>query len=139
MPLLFICRAVITTAFSLYSAYNPFSPMPDTLTTISADDLKEALESEHPPVVINTLPREAHQAKHIPGSINVPTDDIDRVKTLVPNEDEPLVVYCANADCTASPTAAQELEEMGYTNVLDFEDGYAGWRQAGYPLAGEEA
>jgi len=113
--------------------------MPDTLTTISADDLKEALESEHPPVVINTLPREAHQAKHIPGSINVPTDDIDRVKTLVPNEDEPLVVYCANADCTASPTAAQELEEMGYTNVLDFEDGYAGWRQAGYPLAGEEA
>ncbi len=113
--------------------------MPETLTTISADDLKEALEGEHPPVVINTLPREAHEAKHIPGSINVPTDDIDRVETLVPNEDEQIVVYCANADCDASPTAAQKLEEMGYTNVLDFEEGYAGWRQAGHPLAGKEA
>ncbi|PSQ84180.1 MAG: rhodanese-like domain-containing protein [Bacteroidetes bacterium QH_2_63_10] len=113
--------------------------MPKTLTTISADDLKAALESERPPVVINTLPREAHEAKHIPGSINVPTDDIDQVETLVPNKDEQIVVYCANADCTASPTAAQTLEEMGYTNVLDFEDGYAGWRQAGYPLVGEDA
>jgi rhodanese-related sulfurtransferase len=113
--------------------------MPDTLTTISADDLKETLESEHPPVVINTLPKEAHEAKHIPGSINVPTDDMDQVETLVPNKDEQIVVYCANADCTASPTAAQALEEMGYTNVLDFEDGYAGWRQAGYPLVGEDA
>jgi len=113
--------------------------MPKTLTTISADDLKAALESERPPVVINALPREAHEAKHIPGSINVPTDDIDQVETLVPNKDEQIVVYCANADCTASPTAAQTLEEMGYTNVLDFEDGYAGWRQAGYPLVGEDA
>jgi rhodanese-related sulfurtransferase len=112
--------------------------MPRTLTTISADDLKEALESEHPPVVINTLGQDAHEAKHIPGSINVPSDDIDRVKTLVPNKNEQIVVYCANADCDASPRAAQTLEEMGYTNVLDFENGYAGWRQAGYPLDGEE-
>ncbi|MFB6271817.1 MAG: rhodanese-like domain-containing protein [Salinibacter sp.] len=113
--------------------------MPNTLTTISADDLKDMLESDHPPVVINTLPRDAHEAKHIPGSINVPTDDIEQVETLVPNEDEPIVVYCANADCDASPAAAEALEEMGYSNVTDFEDGYAGWRQAGYPLVGDEA
>jgi rhodanese-related sulfurtransferase len=113
--------------------------MPKTLTTISADNLKDALESEHPPVLINTLPQEAHEAKHIPGSVNVPTDDIEEVERLVPNKDEPIVVYCANADCDASPTAAQALEELGYTDVIDFEDGYAGWRQAGYPLTGEEA
>jgi len=113
--------------------------MPKTLTTISAEDLKEALESEHPPVLINTLPRKAHEAKHIPGSVNVPVDAIDQVDALVPNKDEQIVVYCANADCEASPKAAQKLEEMGYTNVVDFEDGYAGWRQAGYPLTGEKA
>lgn len=113
--------------------------MPTTLTTISAEDLKDALDSETPPVLINTLPRDAHEAKHIPGSVNVPVDDIDRVEDLVPNKDEPIVVYCANADCTASLTAAETLEEMGYTNVTDFEDGYAGWRQAGHSLVGEEA
>jgi rhodanese-related sulfurtransferase len=113
--------------------------MPEPLTTITADDLKEALESEHPPVLINTLPREAHEARHIPGSVNVPVDDIEHIEAIVPNKDDRIVVYCANADCTASPKAAQKLEEMGYTNVTDFEDGYAGWRQAGYPLVGAEA
>lgn len=113
--------------------------MPETLTTISTDELKDALESEHPPILINTLPRTAHKAKHIPGSVNVPVDDIDRVEDLVPNKDAPIAVYCANADCTASLTAAEKLEEMGYTNVTDFEDGYAGWRQAGHSLVGEEA
>jgi len=113
--------------------------MPETLTTITADELKDALASDRPPVLINTLPRTAHEARHIPGSINVPTDDIDQVEALVPNKDDRIVVYCANADCTASPTAAETLEEMGYTNVVDFEDGYAGWRQAGYSLVGTEA
>lgn len=113
--------------------------MPDTLTTLTADELKNALESEQPPVLINVLPREAHEARHIPGSINIPTDDIEQVETVVPNKDDAIVVYCANADCDASPTAAQLLEERGYTNVADFEDGYAGWRQAGYPLVGAEA
>ena len=113
--------------------------MPETLTTISADELKDALESEHPPVLINALPRTAHEARHIPGSVNVPVEEADRVEALVPNTDESIVVYCANADCTASPKLARTLEEMGYTNVVDFEDGYAGWRRAGYPLVGTEA
>lgn len=113
--------------------------MPETLTVITADELKTQLEGEQPPVVINVLPAEAHRARHIPGSINVPGDDIELVERLVPNKDDSIVVYCANADCTASPHAAEQLEEMGYTNVVDFEDGYAGWRQAGFPLVGEEA
>jgi len=113
--------------------------MPETLTHVSADELKQQLESERPPVLVNTLPRQAHEAKHIPGSVNVPVDDIDQIENLVPNKDEAVVVYCANADCDASPKAARALEEKGYTNVADFEDGYAGWRQAGYSLVGTEA
>jgi len=112
--------------------------MSDTLATISADDLKGKLEGEHPPVLINTLPRKAHAATHIPGSVNVPMDEIDRMEALVPNKDEPVVVYCANAGCDVSLKAAHALEDKGYTNVIDFEDGYAGWRQAGYPLVGEK-
>ena len=113
--------------------------MPETLKTISASELKSALEGEHPPVLINALPRDAHEARHIPGSISVPVENAEQVEDIVPNKDEPIVVYCANADCDASPTAAQALEERGYTNVIDFEAGYAGWRQAGYSLVGADA
>ena len=112
--------------------------MADTLTVITADALKEQLESDTPPVLINVLPPSAHEARHIPGSINVPVDDIGQVEDLTLNKDVPIVVYCANADCTASSNAAHLLEERGYTNVADFEDGYAGWRRAGYPLVGAE-
>jgi rhodanese-related sulfurtransferase len=112
--------------------------MPDTLTVITADALKEQLESDTPPVLINVLPQSAHETRHIPGSINVPVDDIEQVEQLVPNKDAPIVVYCANADCTASSKATQLLVKRGYTNVADFEDGYAGWRRAGYPLIGAE-
>ncbi|PSQ96816.1 MAG: rhodanese-like domain-containing protein [Bacteroidetes bacterium SW_9_63_38] len=105
--------------------------MADTLTVITAGDLKQQLESDTPPVLINTLPQSAREARHIPGSINVPVGDIEQVEQLVPNTDAPIVVYCANADCDASPEAARPLEEHGYTNVADFEGGYAGWRRAG--------
>jgi rhodanese-related sulfurtransferase len=112
--------------------------MPETLKTISASELKSALEGEHPPVLINALPRDAHEARHIPGSISVPVENAEQVEDIVPNRDEPIVVYCANADCDASPKLAHKLEERGYTNVADFEDGYAGWRQVGHPLVGTD-
>lgn len=113
--------------------------MIETLTTRSAQELKEALASDTPPVVINVLDHDAYRAEHIPGSINIPVDQISTVETVLPYKDEHIVVYCANADCDASPKAARKLEAMGYTNVSDFEAGYAGWRNAGFPLVGEEA
>jgi len=109
-----------------------------TLTTISAQDLKQQLQSDRPPVLINVLSREVYRKRRVPGSISVPQDDIDQVQQIVPDTAQPIVVYCANADCTASPESAERLEELGYTNVHDFEGGLAGWRQAGFDLIGEE-
>lgn len=58
---------------------------------------------------------------------------------VFPYKDAEIVVYCANADCTASPELAEKIEEMGYSNVSDFEKGLAGWENAGYELIGNEA
>jgi rhodanese-related sulfurtransferase len=116
--------------------------MPDPVTdehVISVDELESLCRSDAPPILINTLPAAAHRAKHIPGSINVPVDDLDLVETIVPNKDDFIVVYCANNSCTASTTALETLQDMGYTNVRDFEGGYAAWRRAGHPLVGDNA
>jgi rhodanese-related sulfurtransferase len=43
-------------------------------------------------------------------------------------------VYCASRSCTASPTLAQKLVDIGFTNVVDFEGGIAEWEHAGYRL-----
>lgn len=107
-----------------------------TLQTIDAETLRQKMTGEHAPILINALDRDAFIAKHIPGSINIPTENAEMAKEVLPFMDAEIVVYCANKDCTASPNLAQKLEEMGYTNVSDFEAGLAGWRSAGYKLIG---
>lgn len=109
-----------------------------TLQRISAERLFENMKSDTRAVVINALSRESYAAKHIPGSINIPTDEIEMVEQIVPDKQQNIVVYCANADCDASLKAAEALQEMGYENVWDFEEGLAGWKQAGYTLTGQD-
>ncbi|WP_040517065.1 rhodanese-like domain-containing protein [Gracilimonas tropica] len=109
-----------------------------TLQRVDAETLYRKMTGEHAPVIINALQRDAFIAKHIPGSINIPEENAEVAEQVLPYRDAEIIVYCANSDCTASPTLAQKLEEMGYTNVSDFEEGLSGWRKAGYELIGNE-
>lgn len=109
-----------------------------TLQQMNAETLHRKMTGEHAPIIINALSRDAYLAKHIPGSINIPAENAELAKEVIPFMDAEIVVYCANSDCDASPNLAQKLEEMGYTNVSDFEEGLAGWRQSGYELAGTD-
>ncbi|MDZ7720072.1 MAG: rhodanese-like domain-containing protein [Balneolaceae bacterium] len=110
-----------------------------TLQRIDAKTLNQRLKGTQPPILINALGKDAFIARHIPGSINIPTENAEMAQNVIPYKDAEIVVYCANADCTASPELAEKLEDMGYTNVKDFPEGLAGWRSAGFNLVGEEA
>ncbi|MDZ7692184.1 MAG: rhodanese-like domain-containing protein [Balneolaceae bacterium] len=103
--------------------------MLDTLQSINASILHDKLKSEARPVLINVLSEQSYVAKHIPGSINIPLENIEMIEAVVPDKEEDIVLYCANADCDASPTAAEKILDMGYSNVWDFEDGLAGWNR----------
>lgn len=105
---------------------------------ITAEKLYNNLNSENRPVLINALGPDAYISKRIPGSINVPSSEPDIIESIVPDQDQPIVVYCANSDCEASPTLARKLMDKGYNHVLDFDEGLAGWRKAGYTLVGKE-
>jgi len=52
---------------------------------------------------------------HIPGSVNIPLQSIDKVASLVENKDRPLYVYCQSG--FRSGQASDELRQMGYSNV----------------------
>lgn len=109
-----------------------------TLQTIDVETLHRKITGEHSPIIINALAKDAYLAKHIPGSINIPTGNAEIATEVIPYMDAEIIVYCANADCDASPKLAQKLEEMGYTHVSDFEEGLTGWRKAGYELMGTD-
>lgn len=101
------------------------------MQSITRDDLKRMNEQQHEDfVLINVLPRDAFQKRHIRTSINVPGGDDDFVETVervAGGKDRKIVVYCASFDCDASPKAGRKLEEAGFTQVYDYEGGTEDW------------
>jgi len=102
--------------------------------TIDAQALHALLASDERPVVVNALAREAFDDERIPGSVSIPTADALRLAPDVLAKDQPIVVYCASRSCTASPTLAQKLVDLGFADVADFEGGVEAWERAGYRL-----
>ena len=108
------------------------------MKTINAEELKKKLEANGDFILINVLSKDSFEAKHVPKSISIPVDDLEqRAPAELPDKDKEIIVYCANLQCQASPTAAKKLEEIGYTNVTDYENGIAGWQDAGYGFEGD--
>ena len=108
------------------------------MRTITAKDLQAKIDAQEDFVLLNVLSAEDFEKAHIPGSLNVPQKResfVQDVEKLVTDKSRTVVVYCASRDCSASPQAAKKLEDAGFKNVVDFEDGLAGWRLAGYQVA----
>ena len=72
-------------------------------------------------------------AGHAPGAVHLSKGVIERdVETKVPDKATPLVLYCGGG--FRSALAADNLQKMGYTNVISMDGGWRGWTQAGLPV-----
>src|SRR5438552_713449 len=68
------------------------------------------------------LPRAQHFCKGI----------IERdIETTIPDHDADIVLYCGGG--FRSALAADNLQKMGYTNVVSMDGGMRGWREKKYP------
>jgi rhodanese-related sulfurtransferase len=102
--------------------------------TIRRDDVKRKIDRGDDFVLIEVLEPDAFREKHIKGAINIPLGRIGREARDRFDPEEEIVVYCADKACTASPKAAEKLENLGFKNVYDYEGGKADWDRAGYPM-----
>ncbi len=102
---------------------------------ISRVVLKAMLDQGVPLVLVEMLPKTAYQKHHLPGAINIPSDDIlYMAPNVIPDRDAEIVVYCFNGPCKRSRLAAERLAALGYTNVRDYHEGKKDWMGAGLPL-----
>lgn len=53
------------------------------------------------------------------------------IETLFPDKGAELVLYCGGG--FRSALAADNLQKMGYTNVISMDGGWRGWTEAGGP------
>ena len=67
-----------------------------------------------------------------PGAIHLGKGVIERdIEERVPELDTPVVLYCGGG--YRSALAADNLQKMGYTNVLSMDGGIRGWREKKFP------
>ena len=76
--------------------------------------LNEYAQTEKAVLLDVRTPREYREG-HIPKSINVPLQTIDKVTSIAENKDTALFVYCYSGARSRQATAM--LQHMGYTNV----------------------
>ncbi|OYW20239.1 MAG: sulfurtransferase [Planctomycetales bacterium 12-60-4] len=79
--------------------------------------------------------REDHEwAKgHLPQSKHLGKGIIERdIEAAVPHLDAEIILYCGGG--YRSALAADNLQQMGYRNVISMDGGFRGWKEAGHPI-----
>lgn len=101
--------------------------------TIDAEELKEKMEKGDDFTLINVLTRESYEKEHIPGSINIPYQEIVKSHREL-GKDKEIIVHCSDEFCDASSIAYEKLKDLGFDKVIDFEGGIEEWKENGYQL-----
>jgi rhodanese-related sulfurtransferase len=96
---------------------------------------------QHDAVLVDARDKGTYAKGHIEGALSLPLGDADReIAGFLRNHPfaETLIVYCNGFDCHDSLALANKLIQNGYQSVYIYEGGFPEWRDAGYPVAGNE-
>ena len=88
------------------------------------DEVKRFKETEGA-VLLDVRTREEYGQGRIPGSINIPVQEMKKAESLLPEKETPLFVYCLSGG--RSGQAVSMLKSMGYRNVSNI-GGISGYK-----------
>ena len=66
-------------------------------------------------VLLDVRTPNEYQEGHIPGSFNLPLQELDYAEDVLENKQTPLYIYCRSG--SRSRQAAYQLQDMGFENV----------------------
>jgi rhodanese-related sulfurtransferase len=100
---------------------------------VTIDDVKARLDHGQKFLLIDVREESEYAKDHLPGAIHLGKGIIERdVEERVTDLNTPLVLYCGGG--YRSALAADNLQKMGYSNVLSMDGGVRGWREKGFPM-----
>lgn len=100
---------------------------------VSVDEIKQRLDRGQKFLLVDVREDSEWDKDHLPGAVHLGRGVIERdIEERVTDLNAPMVLYCGGG--YRSALAADNLQKMGYTNVLSMDGGIRGWREKGYPL-----
>ena len=100
---------------------------------VTIDEVKAKLDRRDKFLLIDVREESEYAADHLPGAVHLGKGIIERdVEARVPDQNTPMVLYCGGG--FRSALAADNLQKMGYTQVLSMDGGIRGWREKGFAL-----
>lgn len=96
-------------------------------------DIKRRVDNREEFTLVDVREESEWARGHIPGAVHLSKGVIERdIEQAFPDKDAPLVLYCGGG--FRSALVADNLQKMGYTNVISMDGGWRGWSSAGYPV-----
>jgi rhodanese-related sulfurtransferase len=100
---------------------------------LTVDDVRAKLDRGERFHLVDVREESEYAKDHLPGAVHLGKGVIERdVEARIPDTGAEIVLYCGGG--FRSALAADNLQKMGYTNVLSMDGGVRGWREKGYPF-----
>jgi len=100
---------------------------------VTVDDVKARLDRGEKFLLVDVREESEYAKDHLPGAIHMGKGIIERdIEERVPQLNTPLILYCGGG--YRSALSADNLQKMGYTNVVSMDGGIRGWREKHFPL-----
>ena len=97
------------------------------------DEVKERLDRGDKVLLVDVREESEFARDHLPGAIHLGKGIIERdIEGRVPDLNTPMVLYCGGG--FRSAMAADNLQKMGYTNVISMDGVVRGWREKNFPM-----
>jgi len=99
----------------------------------NVDEVKRRLDRGEKFTLVDVREESEFAKDHLPGAIHLGKGIIERdIEERVPDLNAPLILYCGGG--FRSALAADNLQKMGYSNVLSMDGGIRVWREKSFPL-----
>ena len=100
---------------------------------VTIEDVKAMMNNIEKFLLIDVREKSEYAKDHLPGAIHMGKGVIERdIEARVPDTATKLVLYCGGG--FRSALAADNLQRMGYTNVISMDGGVRDWRAKNYPM-----
>ncbi len=100
----------------------------------TVDDVKRRIDAGEQLVLVDVREESEYAAGHIPGAVHIGKGVMERdVEAKIPDPNTEIILYCGGG--FRSALSADNLQKMGYTNVISMDGGWRDWTGKGLPVS----